>query len=337
MPTFVLIDSDTPTMELCQNTSQVPNRGVELSCAKRSKGICRLRITKLKVELEQMPPFPNLISDSVLVRDTIDYLAARGGRAPAVRIVDRVMRIGRADRELAIRLAGDIVERDSRLALEGDIVFLAPSAASQCNLDNASFVVLDLETTGAKAPPCRITEIGAFRVTGGRIVDEFHTLVNPEMPIPPFITSLTGIHDGMVSHAPTFGNVADKLLGFINESVLVAHNARFDIGFLNNEIGRVYEEYKLGNPSLCTVQLSRRLLPEIENHRLNTVARYFSIDLFNHHRAQDDARATAHIFINFLRKLEELGIRNLTEATKFSTNKSYVKRKSIAAGKSAKS
>jgi DNA polymerase-3 subunit alpha (Gram-positive type) len=291
----------------------------------------------LKVELEQMPPFPNLISDSLLVRETIDYLAAHGGRAPAVRIVDRIMRIRMADRDLAIRLAGDIVERDSRLAMDGECVIFAPKSASQLNLDTASFVVLDLETTGAKAPPCRITEIGAFRVAGGRIEDEFHTLVNPETPIPPFITSLTGIHDVMVADAPTFRSIADDLLGFIGESVLVAHNARFDIGFLNNEIGRVYDEYKLGNPSLCTVQLSRRLLPGIENHRLNTVARYFSIDLFNHHRAQDDARATANIFIHFLRDLKERGMHNLTEATKFSTNKSHVRRKSIAAGESAKS
>ncbi len=284
-----------------------------------------------------MPPFPNLISDSLLVRETIDYLAAHGGRAPAVRIVDRVMRIRMTDRDLAIRLAGDIVERDGRLAMDGDFVLFVPRTASQLNLEDASFVVLDLETTGAKAPPCRITEIGAFRIADGRIEDEFHTLVNPETPIPPFITSLTGIHDAMVSDAPTFRSIADDLLGFIGESVLVAHNARFDIGFLNNEIGRVYDEYKLGNPSLCTVQLSRRLLPDIENHRLNTVARYFSIDLFNHHRAQDDARATAHIFIHFLRDLHERGMRNITEATKFSTNKSYVRRKSIAAGESAKS
>lgn len=284
-----------------------------------------------------MPPFPNLISDSVLVRDTIDYLAAHGGRAPAVRVVDRVMRIKMADREFAIRLVGDIAERDARLAIDGDFVFLASRMSSHVDLDDASFVVLDLETTGAKAPPCRITEIGAFRVADGRIVDEFHTLVNPETPIPPFITSLTGIHDAMVSGAPKFRRVADDLIGFIGDSVLVAHNARFDISFLNNEIGRVYDEYRLGNPSLCTVQLSRRLLPDIENHRLNTVARYFSIDLLNHHRAQDDARATALIFIHFLRELKDRGMRNLTEATKFSTNKSYVRRKSIAAGESAKS
>lgn len=268
-----------------------------------------------------MAPFRNLVSDSILVTETIRCLEAAGGRASAVSIVDRVMKIRKPDPSLACLLVRDLVERDSRLAMIDDHVEMLADDEDALQIDQADFVVFDLETTGAKAPPCRITEIGAFRISRGAVVDEFHTLVNPETPIPRFITGLTGISDEMVKDAPVFRDVADRLLDFIGDSVLVAHNSRFDMAFLNYEIGRIYQEYRLKNRSLCTVQLSRRLLPDIQNHKLNTVAQYFSIDLVNHHRARDDAHATAHIFVNFLADLCERGIRDLGSARRFSVKK----------------
>ena len=101
--------------------------------------------------------------------------------------------------------------------------------------------------------PCRIIEIGAYRVRDGRVADEFQTLINPEMPIPEFITRLTGISNEMVANAPVFSDVVHDLLSFIGDSILVAHNSGFDMGFLNYEIGRVFEEYRVANPCLCTV------------------------------------------------------------------------------------
>ncbi len=265
-----------------------------------------------------MAPFPNLVSESILVNTAIDYLVSLGGRAPACSVVDYVMNIRRPDPTVARMLMADIIDRDPRLAFaDEDVTFIGGDHAD-IMLGETSYVVFDLETTGAKAPPCRITEIGACRVRGGRIEAEFNTLVNPEMPIPPFITSLTGISDAMVATAPRFGDVAEDLLDFIGDSVLVAHNARFDMGFLNHEIGRIYEDYRVGNPSLCTVNLSRRLLPDIENHKLKTVAGFYAIDLINHHRAGDDARATAHIFINLLELLFERGIKDFGAARNFS-------------------
>jgi DNA polymerase-3 subunit alpha (Gram-positive type) len=168
-----------------------------------------------------------------------------------------------------------------------------------------------VETTGAKVPPCRITEIGAFRVSGGKIVAEYQTLINPLMPIPVFISELTGISDEMVRSAPEFHEVADEFLEFVGDSVLVAHNAQFDIRFINHEIGKVFDGYRLGNPHLCTVQLSRKLLPNIDNHRLHTVADYYSITIKNRHRAGDDALATAKIFVEFLQRFAEDGISDL--------------------------
>ncbi|MBS1797587.1 MAG: 3'-5' exoribonuclease [Acidobacteria bacterium] len=252
----------------------------------------------------------------MLINETIQLLQSSGGSAPAVKVVDYVMKIRRPTPDFAKTLVSDLIDTDPRLQMNEDTVELVPMKFANRRLDETDYVVFDLETTGAKTPPCRITEIGAYRVQQGKITDEFHTLVNPETPIPFFITQLTGISDRMVRHEPKFRDVAADFLDFIGDSVLVAHNANFDMRFLNHEIGRIHENYRVANPHLCTVQLSRKLLPHIENHRLNTIANYFSVSLVNHHRAADDARATAHIFINLLEDLQTRGIRDLAAAKK---------------------
>ena len=264
-----------------------------------------------------MPPYPNLISDSLLISETIRLLQSVGGRASAVKVVDYVMKIRQPEPDLAKLLVADLVESDPRLHLDEDTLELIESDFESRAFAETDFVVFDLETTGAKTPPCRVTEIGAYRVAGGRVVEEFQTLVNPETPIPPFITGLTGISDRMVKNAPVFRDVAADFLDFIGDSVLVAHNAHFDMRFLNHEIGRIYRNYRVANPSLCTVRLSRRLVTDIDNHRLRTLADYYSIALVNHHRASDDARATAHIFINLLEQLQMHGVRDLAAAKRF--------------------
>ncbi|MBX7170328.1 MAG: 3'-5' exoribonuclease [Pyrinomonadaceae bacterium] len=263
-----------------------------------------------------MSVYPNLISESILITETIELLQSFGGRASAVKVVDNVMQIRKPEPNLAKKLVLDLVNSDPRLTLNEDVVEFVPLNHESRNLAETDYVVFDLETTGAKCPPCRVTEIGAFRVQNGKIVDKFHTLVNPEMPIPIFITQLTGISDAMVRTAPKFAEIADSFLEFIGDSVLVAHNAPFDIRFLNHEVSKVYGNYRVANPHLCTVQLSRKLVPHIENHKLNTVAQYFSVNLENHHRASHDAHATARIFINLLEDLQSRGISDLATARK---------------------
>ncbi len=263
-----------------------------------------------------MPPFPNLISDSLLISETIQLLQSFGGHASAVKVVDYIMKIRKPEPNLAKLLVADLVEQDPRLYLNDDILELVPSNAEQRKLAETDFVVFDLETTGAKSPPCRITEIGAYRVNKGQITAEFQTLVNPDAPIPLFISQLTGITDRMVKNAPRFSEIAADFLNFIGDSILVAHNAHFDLRFLNHEIGRMHKDYRVGNSHLCTVKMSRKLLPHIENHRLNTVANYYRVSLINHHRATDDARATAHIFVNLLDELQNLGVNDLAGAKK---------------------
>lgn len=278
-----------------------------------------------------MLPYPNLVSESLLINSTIDLLASLGGSASAVKVVDYVMRIRKPDPGFAISLVTDLIDRDPRLSLVNDLVCLTEPDHEALKLDDTGFVVFDLETTGAKAPPCRITEIGAYRVRNCKVEEEFHSLVNPEAPIPTFITALTGISDGMVEDAPVFREIAPRFLEFVGDSVLVAHNAQFDMSFLNHEIGLVFEDYRIWNPSLCTVQLSRRLLPNIENHKLKTVANHFSIELVNHHRACEDAKATAQIFVNLLNDLRARGIKDLGATRRFCRQKHYAKRNRAAA------
>ncbi|HKP68179.1 MAG TPA: exonuclease domain-containing protein, partial [Pyrinomonadaceae bacterium] len=277
----------------------------------------------------------NLISESFLVNTTIDFLASVGGSSSAIDVVEYVMSIRNVDDSLACLLIADVVAKDPRLSITGHIVSLAEPNHDAIDLAATGFVVFDFETTGAKTPPCRVTEVGAYRVLNGEIVGEFHSLINPEMPIPLFITMLTGISDEMVRTAPKFEEVAADLLEFIGDSVLVAHNAGFDLRFLDHEVGRVYEDYRVANPSLCTVQLSRKLLPDIDNHKLKTLAAHYNVELINHHRANADALATAKVFINLLEGLKEHDIRDLGTAQKFA-RRSYVKTSTAPAGEFTK-
>ena len=266
-----------------------------------------------------MPPYSNLVSDSTLVQDTIDLLTCSGGRAAASEIADAVFKMSHIDDELAGLLVADLIRNDRRFKIiENNTVELQQDDRQSRLLKDLDFVVVDVEATGAKTPPNRLIELGAYRIRGGRIVDKFMSLVNPEIPIPRFVASLTGISNEMVRNAPVFADVAPQWLDFVSDSVLVAHNAPFDTSFLNHEISRVYPGHRMVNPHLCTVRLSRRALPDLSNHRLDTIATHFSIPIASRHRAGSDALATAEIFILLLTELEvTYGIKNLAAARKF--------------------
>ena len=157
-----------------------------------------------------------------------------------------------------------------------------------------SLAFVDLETTGTRAADDRITEVGIVRVDadacgGPPRVHEWSTLVDPEVPIPPVIQALTGITDAMVAGAPTFSAVADAVAERIADCVFVAHNARFDHGFLKHEFARAGVPFS-ARP-LCTVRLSRRMFPGTSGHGLDAVAARHGIELSQRHRALGDARA----------------------------------------------
>ena len=161
-----------------------------------------------------------------------------------------------------------------------------------------------------------IIEIGAVRVTDGKIVDKFSTFVNPEVPIPYDIEQLTSINDGMVISAPTIEEVLPEFLAFCEGAVMVAHNASFDISFIKENARR--QGLTFQPTVLDTVSLARVLLPNLNRFKLDTVAKELKISLENHHRAVDDAGATAEIFVKFIEMLKARDIENLTQLNELS-------------------
>ena len=265
-----------------------------------------------------MPPYSNLVSDSTLLQETIDLLRECGGRANAAQIVDVVFKVSHIDDDLAGLLVGDLIRNDRRFRLtEDSTVELQIDACETRLLQDLDFVVVDVEATGAKMPPNRIIELGAYRISGKKIVDSFLTLVNPEIPIPRFVAALTGINNEMVRQAPLFSEVVPRWLEFVDDAVLIAHNAPFDTNFINHEIARVYPGHRMVNPALCTVTLSRRAIPGLANYRLETVADNFSIHIPERHRAGSDALATAEVFLHLLDRLAASGVKDLADARRY--------------------
>lgn len=168
---------------------------------------------------------------------------------------------------------------------------------------DGTFICFDIETTGLSAARDKITEIGAVKVENGVITDTFSTFANPEMPIPQKITQLTGITDDMVKDAPSQSEAVDAFLEFAGDNVLVAHNAPFDTSFIAKACEDMGREYNY--TSIDTVAISRAILTDIKNCKLDTVAKFLRLGDFNHHRATDDAEMLARIFINLCQRLTD--------------------------------
>jgi len=167
--------------------------------------------------------------------------------------------------------------------------------------NNKRYVVVDIETTGFSATSDRITELGAVKIENGAITEEFSQLIDPGIPIPWRITEITGITSDMVSGKPTIEEAMPHFLEFCAGCDIVAHNARFDMGFI------IFNAERLGYDCdfriLDTLSMARKLFPYLENHKLGTVAKHLKIKLVKHHRASDDARATAQIFLHCMEHL----------------------------------
>lgn len=172
------------------------------------------------------------------------------------------------------------------------------------HIDEADFVVVDVETTGMSASEDRMTEIAMMKVRNGVLVDEYSTLINPLVTISHFITDLTGIDNIMVQDAPTAREIMPRVAEFLGDSVFVAHNAAFDWGFVSQAAQRE-RGIDLENPQLCTVKLSRRILPMLQSRSLGPVAQFLDVNIPQRHRASGDAYATALILIKFLSYLKK--------------------------------
>ena len=207
--------------------------------------------------------------------------------------------------------------------LVDDLTDIAVRAGEQ-TLDD-TYVVFDIETTGFSNVEDRIIEIGAVKVQGGEIVDSYSTFVNPGIPIPFEITNLTSITDEMVMESPKIDVILPEFLEFVGEAALVAHNASFDVGFIEQNCKNLGLPHKY--TYLDTVALARVLLPTLAKYKLNIVAKALGISLENHHRAVDDAGATAEIFVKFVEMLKERDITTLAEVNRFGdTNQDAIKK-----------
>ncbi|MBE6622189.1 MAG: PolC-type DNA polymerase III [Ruminococcaceae bacterium] len=183
----------------------------------------------------------------------------------------------------------------------------------------SEFVVFDIETTGLSFQNDRITEIGAVTVKGGEVLSVFNTFVDPGCPIPEHITALTGITDEMVKGAPSQEEAVRAFLHYAGDRVLIAHNAGFDTSFIR----KVADDHGIPFPHtyLDTVALSRYVNPELNKHKLDTLAEYFKLGGFNHHRASDDAEMLAMIFFKMADKLSEEGLKTLSAMTSAMSDK----------------
>lgn len=187
-----------------------------------------------------------------------------------------------------------------------------------------SYVVFDLETTGLSSKNDKITEIGAVKIKNNEIIDRFNVFVNPEIPIPAKIVELTGITDDMVKNQPTIDKILPQFLDFVGDCPVVAHNAGFDTSFIKencNRMGMCFD-----NPIVDTLRLAKIMLPHLKRFRLNIIAKELDVVLKNHHRAVDDAEATANIFMKFLHMLQDKNIKKLNELNDLFCNSVDIKK-----------
>ncbi|MDC0382738.1 exonuclease domain-containing protein [Flavobacteriaceae bacterium] len=183
------------------------------------------------------------------------------------------------------------------------------------------YSILDVETTGGKFNEEGITEIAIYRFDGEKIVDQFVSLINPEIPIQPFVQQLTGINDKMLINAPKFYQIAKRILEITENSILVAHNSSFDFRMLKIEFERL--GYKFYISQLCTVKLSKKIIPDLKSYKLGNLVKNLGIPISNRHRASGDALATVELFKLLLLKDNEKVIVNslITETKPSSKNK----------------
>lgn len=260
-------------------------------------------------------------SESILIDRAADFLAT--GPADAQALISYVCQLPGAPLTVAEHMAVALFAGQRRFARDNvgrwclrdaDIVAaaLAPPPAASA-LDQSSFVVVDVETTGTRAyGGDRVTEVAVVQVRDGVATPVFDTLVNPDRPIPGYISQLTNISWDMVKDAPRFGDVCDQLLGVLEGHVFVAHNALFDWRFISMEVERATGRPLRGR-RLCTVRMARKLLPQLRRRNLDSVTAHYGIDIGARHRAGGDALATAHVLLRLIADAKHAGCATLDD------------------------
>ena len=240
------------------------------------------------------------------------FLQSRPAGADARELVGLLLSGAGSDPELGARIVATVLGEDPNFHFDSSsgLWSLAASNSIRVALDDARFTVVDLETTGGRPGPGAIIEIGAWRMVGKRMVDSFQSLVRPHGPIPRFISGLTSITDEMVRDAPPVESVLPRFREFMGDSVMVAHNAAFDFGFLDFEFRRIFG-LGIANPVLCTIRMARRFVPSLKRRRLDALAEHFGLSLEGRHRGWGDARMTAELLSIFLDIAQRMGITRL--------------------------
>jgi DNA polymerase-3 subunit epsilon len=244
----------------------------------------------------------------------VELIQARRGPLAADEAACRLFALASAPTAIARALLDDVVAGDARLAWRGGhLVGLADERQGRVLLEEASFVVLDLETTGLRPGTARICEIGAQRVCRLELAESFETLVDPGVPLPAQVATLTGIRPAALRGAPGAQTAVRRFLRFAGDDVLVAHNARFDLGFLDREVDRIAGR-RIAAPVIDTVWLARRLLQgRIRRVGLAGLAHFFGVATQPCHRALPDARATAEILVRLIGLAQERGARTVAD------------------------
>lgn len=244
--------------------------------------------------------------------DLLERALSAIGRAPVSTsaLAREVLGIRHAPPGLASRLVFELLGTDRRVQVdEGGVWRLASgSRPTDLPLGGLGFAVVDVETTGSSpARGARVMEIATVEVRDGRIVDEFSTLVNPGTKIPRWVSRLTGIDSPMVRDAPRFEEVAVAIRKRLEGRVFVAHNVGFDWRFVAEEMRRAHTGIPAG-PRLCTVKLARRAIPGLQRRGLDSLAKYYDVEIVDRHRAGGDARATAEILLRLLDAADRQGV-----------------------------
>jgi len=243
----------------------------------------------------------------------VELVEARRGPVPADEAARTLFALASAPTALARSLLDDVVSGDARLAWRGASVGLASPPGADVALEHAHFVVVDLETTGLSPRTSRICEIGAQRVRALALEDAFETLVDPRVALPAVVTSLTGIRAEALRGAPRSQLAVRRLLAFAGDAAVVAHNARFDLAFLDREV-ELLTGRRIAAPVVDTVWLARRLLGErTKKVGLASLAHFFGVSTEPCHRALPDARATAEILVVLIGLAQERGARTLAD------------------------
>ena len=255
-----------------------------------------------------------------LVDRALEYLA--NGPADSAALAHDVIGLRQGPPLVADRVAVALLGADPRVRRLGDGRWaLAQLSLGSPELSDCAFAVVDVETTGNSAGRGdRIVEIAVVAVTGEKTELIYNSLVNPERAIPRFTSALTRITQTMVRRQPTFGEIADDVMAVLAGRVFVAHNARFDWLFVGREM-RSARDLVLHGPRLCTVDLTRRLVPGLRSRSLDSVANYFGVAITDRHRAAGDAVATASVLQRLLELAREQGARTLEDLSRLGRHK----------------